>query len=342
MDPRVHVTQAEWWSESTRQKYTTTAWTQDNTAVAYQLNPRPTESNVYDASNNRRRTRIEYFSFALPSGTTCNLPADVYEYQSDAATVYRRTRTDYITDAAYLARRIIGLPSAKKLYDGGGTAQSITLYRYDWASHLEAMPGGAAPPQHDTGYNTTFTVRGNLVSVQRISTDPNDPPNTNIEFKWAYNTSGSVTLTRDMRWHQQFFSYTDNFADGVNRNTFAYPTTVSDADGNNSSAQYRYDLGAVMRTQGPPPAGNTQGAIQAMEYDAAGRIQRVNTVNNSAYRRYVYGSNYVQSFATVRDLNTEDYAIKVFDGAGRVRATAAYHIGSAGGYTANAARAIIS
>lgn len=36
-------------------RWTTTQWTQDNTTVSYPLNPRPTETNVYDESGNRRR-----------------------------------------------------------------------------------------------------------------------------------------------------------------------------------------------------------------------------------------------------------------------------------------------
>lgn len=36
-----------------RQKWTTTAWTQDNTNVSYEVNPRVTETNIYDAPGNR-------------------------------------------------------------------------------------------------------------------------------------------------------------------------------------------------------------------------------------------------------------------------------------------------
>src|SRR4029453_7885284 len=196
--------------------------------------------NVYDPVGNRRRTRLEYTALSLPSGTVCNLPADVYEYLSDPNATYRRTHTDYITDSAYVNvnRWILGLRSGVTLYDAAGVAQSITLYRYDWPGHLEQMPGGINPTQHDANYNTSLTARGNLVSVQRISTDPTDPPNTNTEFKWGFNVSGSVTFTRDHDWHQNFFSYVDAFSDGINRNTFAYASTATDGDGYSPSFQY--------------------------------------------------------------------------------------------------------
>lgn len=54
------TTLSEVWSGGVRQKWTTTAWTQDNTSVGYEVNPRVTETNIYDASGNRRRTTISY------------------------------------------------------------------------------------------------------------------------------------------------------------------------------------------------------------------------------------------------------------------------------------------
>jgi hypothetical protein len=62
------ATQTEVWSGGVRQKWSTPTWTQDNTGVNYQTNPRLTESNIYDSSGNRRRTTIDYASFLLPSG----------------------------------------------------------------------------------------------------------------------------------------------------------------------------------------------------------------------------------------------------------------------------------
>jgi len=54
------TTLSEVWSGGVKQKWTTIAWTQDNTAVGYELNPRVVETNVYDVSGNRRRIVIDY------------------------------------------------------------------------------------------------------------------------------------------------------------------------------------------------------------------------------------------------------------------------------------------
>ena len=57
-------------------------------------------------------------------------------------------------------------------------------------------------------------------------------------------------------WEQVFLDYADQFSDGVNPpvsyNTFAYPTTITDPDGFQSQAEYRFDFGAPVKAQGPP------------------------------------------------------------------------------------------
>jgi len=53
------TTQSEVWVSGVRQKWTTAQWTQDNTGVNYQTNPRVTETNIYDAAGNRRRTTLD-------------------------------------------------------------------------------------------------------------------------------------------------------------------------------------------------------------------------------------------------------------------------------------------
>ena len=52
-----------------------TTWTQDNTAVSYPLNPRVTETNVYDPEGNRARTQTTYqqFTYAMAPVATCRV-----------------------------------------------------------------------------------------------------------------------------------------------------------------------------------------------------------------------------------------------------------------------------
>jgi YD repeat-containing protein len=322
------TTQSEVWSGGVRQKWTTTSFIQDNTGVSYQTNPRVTETNVYDSAGNRRRTTIDYQgSFALPW--------IVADFAADGVTTIRRTYYDYKSDSAYIDRRIIGLLFRHSVYDGSWNLKSKTEYGYDWGSeHMQSLPQAAV--QHDgANYPASFIFgRGNLCVVSRWdATDPNNSSKV-LETKYGYNNAGLPTFTRDPLWHQNFFSYTDSFSDSVNRNTFAYPTTITNADGYQSLAQYNYDFGATTRTQGPPPGGQSQGAIQTITYDSVARVDRVTTTNTGAYTRYWYGPNYVASLATVNNVADEAYTNRVFDGAGRLTGVANNNPGSSGGYKA--------
>jgi len=315
---------SEIWSGGVRQKWTTTAWTQDNTAVGYEVNPRVIETNIYDASGNRRRTVIDYGGYAQ-----YGLPYWVKEYAADGVTEIRHTFTDYNLSQAYLDRRIIGLVSEVHLTNVSSYQGKIS-YAYDDPARLVALP--AAATQHDSAYNTSFTDRGNVTSVSRWDFTDISNAAKKLTSYTNYSVTGTPVSTTDPSGHQSSVSYTDSFSDSVNRNTFAYPTTITDAGGFSSYAQYNYDLGATTRTQSPAPAGQSQGAIQTLSYNNLGQLERVTTTNNGAYKRFWYGADYVASYATVNNVADELYSIEVTDGFGRVIGAAGNHPGSSGGY----------
>lgn len=313
------TTQSEVWSGGVRQKWTTTAWTQDNVSVGYEMNPRVVEINVYDASSNRRRTLIDYGQYGLPSS--------VKEFEADGVTVIRQTLTEYNLSPPYLDRRIIGLVSQVKLKNASSYESKIT-YEYDDPARLQSLP--AAAVQHDS---TSVSARGNITAVSRW--DVNDISNASKKLTTYtnYYATGVPSSSTDPAGHQSSVSYTDSYSDSVNRNTFAYPTTMTDADGFSSYVQYNFDIGATTRTQSPAPAGQTQGAIQTMSYNSLGQLELMTTANNGAYKRFWYGSNYAASLATVNNVADELYSISVTDGLGRVFGTFGNHPGSTGGYS---------
>lgn len=272
--------QTEVWFSGVRKKWTTLALTQDNTSLSYPLNPRVNETNVNDESGNRRRTVISYTSFGLPS--------DTYEYAANAATVLRRTHTDYNLTSTYTDRRIIGLPSFQYMYDGNpGTLMSKLEYIYDNSALLMATP--STPTQHDeTNYGIGFVAgRGNLAKLHRYDVTNQ----TFVEYKTQSNTAGAVTYTRDPLAHQTTFDYSDNFSDGVNRNTFAYPTRVTNADSKQSHSQYDYGMG-VMRV-----VTNPLGASRTTSYDSEGRVSRVD-ISNGAYTDSNMGATRLRATGT--------------------------------------------
>ena len=318
------TTLSEVWSGGVRQKWTTTAWTQDNTSAGYEVNPRVTETNVYDLSGNRRRIVIDYGPYAQ-----WGLPYGVREFAADGVTEIRQTWTDYNLSQAYLDRRIIGLISQVLLTNVSSSQGKIT-YDYDEAARLQSVPSAAT--QHDTAYNTSFTARGNVTSVSQW--DFNDINNAakKLTTSTNYYTTGSPISTTDPAGHQSSIAYADSFSDSVNRNTFAYPTTITDADGFSSYVQYNFDFGSTTRTQTPTPAGQSQGAIQTMTYNSLGQLERVTVSNNGAYKRFWYGANYAASYATVNNVSDEAYSIMITDGLGRTIGAATNHPGSSGGY----------
>jgi YD repeat-containing protein len=322
------TTQSEIWSGGVRQKWTTTEWTQDNTGVSYQTNPRVSETNVYDLSGNRRRAQIAYTSYNLPNSVA--LPSELKEYAANGTTVLRRTTKTYIDGQAYIDRRVLGLLREEIVYDENNQRVSKVWYDYDWGNeYWEATPQVAT--QHDASGDQTG--RGNLCWIGRWDvTDVNNFDKSTRSYI-KHNRTGSVIRAEDHYGRGNTISYADSYSDSVNRNTFAYPTTVTDADGYSSYSQFNYDFGAVTRTQGPPPAGQSQGAIQTMSYDGAGRILRVDTPYTGAYTRWDYAPySYVSRFDTIQNGAGEQYTTTVWDGGGRVRATGGSNPGSSGGY----------
>ena len=321
------TTNTEVWSGGVKKKWTRTDWTQDNTALSYAKNARVTETNIWDSENNRRRMTINYGPYASYS-----LPYEVIEYAADGATIVRRRYTDYNLSSSYVDRRIIGLVSAIQVIDHATNSYvSKTTFDYDWGGeYLVATPQTAT--RHDSAnYGSGFvTGRGNLSAAWRWDvTDINNPAKAIAGTRSAYNMTGSVVFSRDALGHQTSVSYTDAFSDQTNRNSFAYPTTITDAASFARTVQYNYDFGAVTRTQDP------KGAIQIITYDAAARRERVTNQNTGAYTRWVYPSanTFIAAFSTIEAGKGEAFEGTAFDGAGRYRATQTDLPGSAGGFS---------
>src|SRR5215212_8783526 len=317
-------TLSEIWAGGVRQKWTTNTWTQDNTSMSYETNPRITETNVYDAGGNRRRTAIDYGPYAQ-----YGLPYILREYAADAVTLIRETYTDYNLSQTYLDRRIIGLVSAVHLRNAAQYQRKIT-YSYDDQARLNGVP--AAATQHDVNYNLSFTARGNVTAISRWDvTDINNAAKKLTTYTNYYNT-GTPISTTDAAGHQSSITYADSFSDNVDRNTFAHPTRLIDADGFSSYLRYNFDFGATTRTESAAPAGQLQGAIQSMIYNTRGQLERVTTSNNGAYKRFWYGPDFVASYASVNNVADELYSVQVVDGLGRVIGAAGNHPGSTGSY----------
>ncbi len=316
---------SEVWSGGSLKKWTTTSWTQDNTSVGYEMNPRVVETKVHDGANTRR-TVIDYGPYAQ-----WGLPYWVKEYAANGTTEIRHTFTDYNLSQVYLDKRIIGLVLQVHLKNAT-TYESKITYDYDDPARLQSTP--AAATQHDLAYSSSLTARGNVTAVSRWDVNDINNASKKLTTYTNYYTTGSPSSTTDPASHQSSIAYADSFSDNLDRNTFAYPTTLTDAGGSSSYIQYNFDFGATTRTQSPAPAQQAQGAIQTMTYNSLGQLERTTTTNNGAYKRFWYGADFTASYATVNNVADEAYSIQTFDGLGRPLGAASNHPGSNAGYKA--------
>jgi YD repeat-containing protein len=344
------LTQAEWWYGGAKQKYTTTQWTQDNinTGVNYLTNPRLVETNIYDTSvspNRQLRTGYGYYSYTRPSNSTVTLKSDQYDYLDPTTAYYRRVHFGWQLDSGYLSRGFTGLLHSIDVYDhtnGTDVLKARTSFWYDYGgTYLVATTSPDTPTQHDPSYDFSYPWRGNVALTLRHDAD--DPDNNYSQVSTSYNTTGSVvSVSRQhtsTQWNTTTINYADSFSDGANHNTFAYPTTTTDADSNNATAQYNFEMGVIYRVQGPPPANPSnsnqpysQWAALKTYRDQAGRpIRQVNEFN-SAYRSFYYDYNYVLSWASINNVADEALSLQYFDGHGRLFAALTNHPGSTGGY----------
>jgi YD repeat-containing protein len=327
-----------------KQRQSVTTFTQDDENVSYPLNPRVTETNIYDFNGeqvqNHARTAISYQTANFNDGTSCRLPQNVYEYQPNGTTVLRHSQTDYNLAATYTDRHIIGLPGEKRLYEVDPITQAETLmskmgFFYDESGSIQ---GTDAPIQHDDAHFSGNVVSGraNLSSVKRY--DVSNTSQFTVSFK-RYNPAGSLVSSIDPLNHETKFSYTDSFSQGGSRNALAYATTTTDPDNFAATTQYNYDFGGVTQTQKPPPQGQTVGVIKRFFYDTQARLEKVamefNGNQDYSHTRFEYSTseNRLDAYTTFQDGAGEAHSFQVFDGHGRAIASAVVHPGSTGGFS---------
>ena len=72
-----------------------------------------------------------------------------------------------------------------------------------------------------------------------------------------------------------------------NRNTYGYPTTITDPADNSSTVKYRYDIGANVKANSPAPAGQSFGKKSKRIFDSVGRLERNSVYVNTTEHSYV-------------------------------------------------------
>ena len=320
-------------SNGSRERWSMTHLTQDNTNVSYISNPRTTVSAVGDAGN-VRKSSISYGTLTLPSGTIMYLPNDTFQYRQDGS-IYRHAQTDYNFDSQYVNRYIIGLQSETRLYEGSGT--SSMLKRESIAYDETATTDLPNVIQHDnTYYGTSLTYRGNPTTLTRWNINAGEPVQSLIT-QVGYNIAGDSIYTQDPAQTAQKriqYDYADSFTDNISRNTYAYLSKVTDPDGFTATTKTHFLSGLTDQFQGALAGQSTdanRGAIEKSYYDSIDRLIKSevlypNGTSSGAYRRYSYPSasdpNTVKIYTKLDTNLGEGLSFMVLDGSGRVRASA--------------------
>ncbi|MGE3467097.1 MAG: hypothetical protein AB7J13_09200, partial [Pyrinomonadaceae bacterium] len=338
------------------QRWSWTDWTNGTQSLpgpvaTYQLNPRVTETVVGDGSN-IKGTKLTYYSFTeAPQPTTYpyNLAEKIEVYDTVPSSVRRRTQVSYLLSSEYTAKNLIGLATSVQVSGWNSETEQLELashmtYGYDEGDFLG--PNQIIwPIQFDANGDSHWILeRGNLTSITRNDVTGQSATVTSTV---KYNVTGAPISRTDPLGRVVGISYNDVWnSTGDPTNTYAYPTMLTDPNGQSSTVKYRYDIGANVEATSPAPAGQTDGKTSKRTFDSIGRLERDSVYVSTAeqyYTRYAYPSNGVQSlvYSTLVDVNSSggpDTADEVlseswFDGAGRVRLSRTEHPGSVGGYS---------
>lgn len=212
-------------------RVTDTSWTQTppawytlpDTDSAPPNNPRVSEvkTTLVDTNHVARQT-FSYDQF--------NNRTDVWEYDFGAGSpgpLLRRTHTDYVSAPAYTdaltGAHVRNLPGAQWVSPDGLEEHkvSLTTFGYDQFGLADCPNIVGHAPEYSTGYAT----RGNLTSVTRYA---NATAGTGaVTSTSTYDIAGNVVGAVDANGNVTQVSYNDSFSDGVARNTYAFPTSVT-------------------------------------------------------------------------------------------------------------------
>jgi RHS repeat-associated protein len=126
---------------------------------------------------------------------------------------------------------ILGLPSAAVVSDGAGNQISLSNFYYDQQSPADA-PGIVG---HDSNYGTGFNTRGNLTSLQQWWSYNSST----VTESYTYDIAGNVLTAADPDGNKTTYSYADS------NNTYAHPTTITNALNQSESLAYDYWSGKL-------------------------------------------------------------------------------------------------
>jgi RHS repeat-associated protein len=175
-----------------------------------------------------------------------------------------RRETVYKDSPNYINNGIGFLVESVKNYAGTGT---LPISRTDYDYDTESLLVRGTIVSHAALSNT---YRGNLTKITKYK-NPQAGTGT-IIGTMKYDDAGNLVESIDPLGRHKYADYTDNYSDGVNRNTFAFTTKltspVADSTGVHgsntpfeTSTKYEFNTGLVMAST------NANGKVTTFEYN---------------------------------------------------------------------------
>src|SRR6266704_2520778 len=233
---------------------------------------------------------------------------------------------------------MLNLLTQKTVKDANSVTQYQQNINYDETGYVNASCPTGAQQHDDTGYPCTFTTRGLPTS---ITTYANAAAGTGgLTQHLAYDWFGNVIAATDPAGNTTSISYTDNYSDGLNHNTYALPTTVTRpttngnshvthisyyynfalpyqvTDENNQLSTFSYDLIRRPAQENFPDGGQT-----TVTYNSPTSITTTTKINSS---QNIVGTLLLDGLGRTKQsqLNSDpqgiDYTDTVYDALGRV------------------------
>jgi RHS repeat-associated protein len=272
---------------------------------------------------------------------------DTYEYgfwNGTAWPLIRRSTTSYLTvhpvSAEDYASQMVtaasihlrNLPTQSSVYDALGVEQSRRTFEYD---NYATDPNHAALVARSgiTGLDAAFTsshlTRGNMTAATAYLLT-NGTVSGAVKTYAQYDVAGNAVKAIDGRGLSSSTVYTDNFSDGVGRNTYAYPTQSVSAipDPSNVRATntpleswtaYDFSTGKITSSK------DANNQVTTLRYDDGGTTDALDRLRKVEYPdggwvKYFYtdtpGSPYVRTLTAINaSQSVETYGF--FDGLGR-------------------------
>lgn len=256
-----------------------------------------TESKRYTAPGSTQPSLVD------TSLNSNGLPTEVDEYDFGATPpngLLRKTLTFYAGLSG-----ISGLPSSIIIEDSTGAQFSDQTFTYD-----EGTPATTTGVPHHVAVGAS---RGNLTTMKQWVT----PAGPSLNTTFTYDDTGNMLTSTDSFGNQTQYSYSDNFADGINRGTLAYltrttlPSTGTPAVQHITTTKYDASTGlttAIADFNGKSTTYTYDGLLRPLAISTPGGGQTsftYNTPNSTTQTRLIVGTQSV-------------FTTTVLDGLGRL------------------------